>query len=237
MTIQNIINADFDLASLGAKVTEWYDGFKAEATLAGLLETADKAVTSVLPAVAIAGILLALSLVLALFGKKLLGLQKFFGCLIVGFACGVVYATPWVNGFFAVDAWIVGLVAGVVAALLGKLVYVLAYAAVPALATYTVLMGGYYLPESVTAVTKGNLVVALVGAAVVVLVLFLLRKWVEMLGTAVLGGLSTYVCVNAVLAATMGQILDPNVPYIKLAIVAGVALVGFIVQVKTRKQY
>lgn len=243
MTLQNIINADHDFASLGSQISEWYDGLKAEETISGLLGKADSAIASVLPAAAIAGIVLAFSLLLAFFGKKTLGLQKFIGCLIIGAACGVYYVAPWVNTMFTLDAWIVGLIVGVVAALLCKLVYVIGYAVIPGYATYLVLVGGYYLPEAVTSVTKGNWIIGLVGAAVVIVVLFLLRKWVEMLGTAVAGGFAAYACIDALLAATIGggfaQIaaIADYVLYVKIAIIAVIALLGFIVQAKTRRRY
>lgn len=243
MTIQNLINAEFDFAQLGANIKEWYDGLMATESIVSIFDTVDSAISSVLPAAAIAGILLAFSLIIALFGKRLLGFQKFIGALIVGFVCGAALVTPLVAEFVTLEPWIVGLVVGVVAALLSALVYFVGYIVVPGYAVYLVLMGGYYLPTAITDLTKGQWIISLVAAVVVVVILLLLRKWVEMLGTAFLGGWSAYVTLDALLYYTteshfadMSAIAE-YVDIIKIAIIALITLIGFIVQVKTRRRY
>ena len=67
-------------------------------------------------------IMLALALLEAFFGKKLLTVQKFILCFAIGYAAGVHYITPFVHNVFTIRSWIVGLVVGAVSAVLCKVI-------------------------------------------------------------------------------------------------------------------
>lgn len=241
--INNLINAKFDFAAIGVWFSELYASVTAHDGIASLISTAEGYINMV-PAAAVAGILLVLSLIMAFFGKKLLGFMKFVTCFGVGYALGVYYLTAPIQGAFAsIPSWVIGLVVGAVAALLCVLIYFLAYVVGFGYSVYLVLMGGYYLPETITSFTKGNWIVSLAAAAVVIVIALLLRKWIEMLGTAALGGYLAYLSIDSLLVATVGHgvagfdFLAPYELYVKLGVLALIGLVGFIVQVKTRRRW
>ena len=88
----------------------------------------------------------------------------------------------------------------------------------------------------VSAYTYQNLMFSAVAALVVVIITLILRNHVEMLGTAAVGA---YILVRVVDKyyfdfATVGVASETIV---KLAAVAVITLIGFIVQFKTRKRY
>lgn len=177
-------------------------------------------------------ILIALSLVQVFAGKKLLGLQKFLACFVVGYALGAVLLTPVIAEFVQIADWIVGLVVGVVAALLCKPIYFLSYVAVAGYGVYALCMSDV-LPEAVASFTN-NWIVALVAAVVAVVVALLLRKWIEMLGTAALGAWTLFLSVQALLASLSIWFAAEYVIWWELGTLAVGAILGFIVQVKTR---
>ena len=205
----------------------------ANPTIDALLGQAKELLATV-PAIAVIGVLLVLSLIETFAGKKLFGLQKFIAFFAAGFVGGVCFVAPLVQSFFA-NTLVVGLVVGVIAALLYRLIYFLAYAGGIGFVTYYVLFNALLLPATVTAYTKGNLVVSIVAAVVVVVIALLLRKWLETLALAGVGAFGIWYSVS--LGLTVSQIVLPYENYIMLAVVGIFTLFGFIVQVKNRKRY
>ncbi len=176
---------------------------------------------------------LALALVQLLFGKRLLGFQKFVGAFAVGYAASVVYLVPVLADLIPALAdfgWIVGIVVGIIAILLRKIlymaVYIIAFAYIP-----------YYLVYSGSLVEAigGNMIIAAAVAAVVVILAIVLRKWVEMLGLSALGAY----CITKTLDVKFGVIdmIPMDGMLVGLIIVGVLTLIGFIIQVKTRKRY
>ena len=178
-------------------------------------------------------VLMVLALVVALFGKRMFGLLKFLGGFALGFVVGVVFLAPKL-GFL--PSYVTGAVIGLVVALLMKFLY------------YVILVGGvgycaYYVAFTAAVLpvvfnfTKGNLLFSAVVAVVAVVLVLVLRKWFEMLGTAVVGAY--------VLTYALTYVYDiRNIAFLSnygdiplFAVMGLVALVGFIVQVKTRKRY
>lgn len=239
VTTTDFLNATFDFASLWQWITSLFQSMIAHPTVDGYITLAE-GYMAMLPALMVPGAFLVLSLILAFFGKKLLGLQKFIVCFGAGFLVGAVIVHPMIANFIqGISAEILGVVIGVVFGLLCKPAYFLAYIGVAGYSAYLVLMGGYYLPETITAMTKGNMTICLGAAAVAILLALIFRKWIEMLGTAVLGGFCTYLSVDALLLAVTGAGLAafPSAELIKGVAIALVAFLGFVVQVKTRRRY
>ncbi len=181
----------------------------------------------------VAYILLALALVELLFGKRLLGLQKFIGMFALGYAATVVYLVPVLADLIPALAdfgWIVGIVVGIIAILLRKVLYILLYIVAFAYIPYYLVYSG-----SIVASIGGSLIFAGAAAGVVVVLALLLRKWVEMLGLSALGAF----CITKVLDVKLGVI--DMIPFdgmiVGLAMVGVLTLIGFIIQVKTRKRY
>ena len=239
VTSNDLINATFDLGALWEWISAFFKSMFANPAVDGYIQLAEGYLAMV-PALVVPGALLILSLIQAFFGKKLLGLQKFLGCFTLGFVCGVAIVHPFVAAFIqGISAEIIGLIIGIVCGLLCKPVYFLTYVAVAGYSVYNILFGGYYLPETITAMTKGNLVVCAVAAGVAVLLVLIFRKWIEMLGTAALGGWCTYLSADALLIALTGAGVAafPMADVIKIAAIVVVAFLGFVVQVKTRRRY
>ena len=184
----------------------------------------------------IPSVLALLSLIQVFFGKKLLGLQKFLLCLAIGFACGTVFIHPLLCniGITFMADWVVGLIVGVVAAILSRLVYFLAYIVAAGCAGYILCLGGI-LPESISQYLSFWYVG--VGVAVVFVVLaLLLRRFIEMLGTAVLGGYTLFLSFVAILASFGWEIGAEYKIWRTVGFLAVCGLLGFIVQLKTARR-
>ncbi len=225
-----VLAAEFDLSAIGQFFKNLFDG-----SFTGKVEALWEQLWGMAAVIHpfVGFILLALALVELLFGKRLLGFQRFLGAFAVGFAAAMVYLVPVIEGLVPAIAefgWIVGIVVGVIAILLRKLIYILLYIAAFAYIPYYLVFSGTLLPAF-----GGNLIYAAAAAGVVALLALLLRKWVEMLGFAALGAY----CVTKVLDVHFGVI--DMIPFdgmiVGLAIVGVLTLIGFIIQVKTRKRY
>ncbi len=174
-----------------------------------------------------------LALVVALFGKRLYGVLKFLGGFAAGFCVGVALLAPMVS---FIPGWIVGLVVGLVVALLIKFLYYVVVVVGVGYAAYFCAYSATYLPQ-VFNFTKGNLLYSVIVAVVAIVLVLLLLKWIEMLGTAALGGYCfalslAYVYNICNISFLSGFGVIPH--YVVMGIIA---LVGFIIQVKTRKRY
>lgn len=173
--------------------------------------------------------LLMLALVETFFGRKLMKLQRFLFFFAVGFASGVSLLAPIVaSAGVGIPPWIVGVVVGALGAVLSKILYLALYILISGYATYMIFMGGQLLPETVTAFSTGNMIFGLVAAAIAVVFALLLRKWIEMLGTAALGAYFAALSVEA-LAGGLNETIF-------VVIFTTLALLGFIVQAKIRRR-
>ena len=208
---------------------------KADADIVALWEKGLNAISPVLAYLPY--ILLALCLVEAFFGKRLLNLQKFLACFIIGFACGVHYLAPFVDKVFVMPSWITGLVVGLVGAVFCKVIYVLAAAIAAGYATYVIAYTGSVLP-TVTNFTKGNLLFSIIAAAVALILVFILLKVLEMLGTSFLGSWGAVKCINIAIGFMNWYWLAGKTGVIVYWSVIGViTLATFLVQWKTRKRF
>ncbi len=179
-------------------------------------------------------ILMAFGLVLVLFGKKILPVVKFAGLFLIGFGAGVEYLAPLVT---FIPEWVIGLVIGLVAALLCKIFYyVLVIAGVGSIA-YSAFFGGQLGIEAIDGIFKGNTVFSLIPAAVAILLVVLLLKWFEMLATAAYGAWMVAFNLHTVFPYLELDFVANIQEYVFLGLIALIALIGFIVQVKTRKRY
>ena len=98
-------------------------------------------------------------------------------------------------------------------------------------------MGGYYLPATITSFTKGNMMIALVAAAVVIVLALIFSKFIEMAATSALGGWCTALCAIELLGKAGVTLEGKTLTIVKLAIIGVFFIAGTIVQFKTRKRY
>ena len=178
-------------------------------------------------------ILIVLYAAVALFGEKLFGILRFLSFFATGFILGVYWLTPLVLAIIpTLPTWVIGTVAGVVAAVLSKALYFLALAVCAGYSVYLVCMSGMLLPS-----IAGNYTIGLVAAGVAILLVILLRKYVARIGTAMLGGFGVACVVRRWYDYTT---LEPFVGQEWLGVLVAtliVALIGFAVQQKNRERY
>lgn len=226
-----IINASYTFEDIWSKIKTVYTHVT-EVSCVDLVDSVKTALSGVVPFMAY--IIIALALLETFFGKKLIGIQKFVLSFVLGFLGGAAVVAPVISKLVEIPEWISGLVVGVVAAVLCKIVYWLVYVFAAGYSVYMILLSGAYL-EFITASTKGNQVIALAGAVVAIVLALIFRNLIERAGTAALGAWGLVYGVKKLYDFTA---LVPGAEKIVGLVVFGViALVGFIVQVKTRKRY
>ena len=232
MTFDGLIHGEYDFKQIGDEIKSTYDNVAGNVNIEGLWSKVTEFLSSV-PAIAVTGVLLALSLVVVFLGKRLLNFAKYVGFLAVGFCLGVTFLAPIVSEVLPiVPWWAVGLVVGVVAMLMSKMLYFLLYVGAAGYGAYLFSIRGYVLPEF----TNGNLMIGLVVAAVAVAVVLICKKLIEMLGTAALGGFLVSLCVVEMLSQLDIALGSTVLTVIKLAILAILAIIGLVVQYRTRKR-
>ncbi len=174
-------------------------------------------------------VLLAFSVLMAFFGKKLLGPQKFIAFLAVGFGAGEVYVAPLLVDILpSLPAWVSGLVIGLIAALLCKFLYWIAVAVAAGYSVFMILYTDMFftLPEP-------KQIIAAVAALVVIILVFIFLKFFERLGTAFLGG---YLSTVLLMKAVDFSFIPLDLAITKWILVGVIALLGFLVQIATRSR-
>lgn len=230
----DVMEARFDFATIGEYIKNTIDTLKANTAISSLWEAGLAALAAVLPYLAV--VFLALSLVETFFGKKLIDLQKILASFVIGFVLGVQFISPLVDTVFVLEPWIVGLVVGGVALVTYKVIYFLAVVACSGYPVYFVCYTAAYLPE-VTVYTKGNLMYSAIAAAVAIVLVLLLLKYVEILGTAILGGYFSALCIRTMYDFTTLEFLVGYETLSFYVVVGFIALLGFAFQFKTRRRY
>ena len=231
------------------KIINFFNDFKAGKFGYGALKDAvvdfNGAVASEVPVVTdfvasfaayIPYIMMASMLLMAFFGKKLLPLIKFVSFFVGGFGLGVRFIHPLLADIITMEAWISGLVVGILAALIYRLLYVIFFAGAVFFGVYTACYAG--LGETLAGFEDNKAFIFMAVAGVAVILAFILRRFVETLGTSVLGG---YVLAGLIAEHlydyTSLEFLAGNEWIGTLVVTAVIALLGFVVQVKTRKRY
>lgn len=198
--------------------------------VSGILSIVDTALAAILPFLPF--IYLALGVVVLFFGQRLLGVLRFLAVFFVGFVAGVYYLAPIITFIPNLPPWVVGLVVGIVAAVLSKLVYFLAYIVCAFYSVYLVCMTGLVVPE-----IAGNYIVALIVAGIALILALLLKKIIERVGTAFLGGYAIASVVKGWYDFTSLEVFAGYEWLVMLSATLLLTLIGFIVQQKTRRRY
>ena len=184
----------------------------------------------VLPIFAVLAIL---SLVFAVAGRKLMPQAKFIAFFGVAFIFGVGYVSPLLFGAATgIVPPIVGGLLGIIAAFLSKPLYIILYIVAFAYSSYMIFMGGQLLPESIVSFTKDNMVMALVPVCITVVLVVLLRKPIEKIGTALLGGYLFSLCIDKILCDVLAA---ESIPAVSIIIMLVVAIFGATKQLKSKK--
>ena len=182
-------------------------------------------------------IIIILCLVMSFFGKKLMPVLKFLGCFGVGFICGVYFIGPNLMSIINVPPWICGLVLAIIAAVLYRFIYYAAYAVTITYCVYMLCYMGFYMREGAEHTVSKSLVCLAIAIAVTV-VGFIFIKYVEMIGTAVLGGYLISFTVRCMIYDYKTIEWLKDTPWVGAAVITLlVAVPAFVFQYKTRQRY
>ncbi len=175
--------------------------------------------------------------VVALFGKKMIGFLKFVFFFIIGFALGTHLLTPVISAAVEIPGWIVGTVVALVAAVLYRFLYIVLYSAVAGYGMYILAYHGFYL-QGETAYSDGKAIYCLIAAIVAMVVALVFKKYIEMVGTAALGGwLASWIFANFVYNFTVLPVFG-GITWVAILVPAVIiAVFGAVVQIKTRRRY
>ena len=178
-------------------------------------------------------ILAALSLTLAFFGRRILPFAKFVAFFLLGFTLGVSLIAPLLtSASFEVMPLIIGLVMGLLLALLSKSLYIVLYILAFAYSSYMIFMGGQLLPENVVSFTKDNMIISLSVVCVTIVLVVLLRKPIEVVGTSILGGYLFSLCIDRILYELLSI---ERIEAVSIILMVLVGLLGFVKQLKGKK--
>ena len=177
-------------------------------------------------------VLIALCLMVGLFGRRLSGPIRVVLLFAIGFVASVHWVAPFVQQYVpTVPALYVGLAVGLLAAVLSRMIYNFVYIGCIGFDVYNICFNAMFLVE-VTAFTQGNLVYSVgAGVAAVVIALFL-RKYLEMIITAAAGGVGVAFFVKNLFDYTASFSYDPNVTMFVLGAIIAVPM--FIYQYRNR---
>ncbi len=179
-------------------------------------------------------VLIALGAITLFMGRRFFGIFKFLACFAVGYVAGAVIVTPMISTVLTVDASVVGIAVGVVLGVLSQLVYIVAIGGGVGFLTYS-FVAEAAIAELGQLDETGMLICIGIGVAAAIIA-FVVLKYFEMIITSVLGAYLVSVgIVGGVFDFT--ALLPGSELLVELVVIAVLALIGFIVQVKTRKRY
>ncbi len=182
-------------------------------------------------------VLVIFSVLVATFGKKMIGCLKFIFFFVVGFALGVHLIAPLIPPEVIIPSWIIGLVIGVVAGVLYRILYILLYSTVIGYSSYILFYTGFFLTQDLT-YTPGKALTCLLGAALVLVFALIFKRFVEMIGTAALGGwLASWIFANQIYNFTVWPLFDGARWAALLIPTLIIGVLGAWVQIKTRRRY
>lgn len=149
-------------------------------------------------------------LLLGFFGKRWFGYFRSLAFFAAGFVGGYVVLAPYVQTYIpAIDKLVIGASIGVLLAVLSKFIYNAVYVGAIGGAAFLVCYKAYFF-EQLESLTKGNVLVSVAVAVAVAAIALLVRKYVEMLGTAVVGGIGFAFVLNEVFVYTTFVTVHPH---------------------------
>lgn len=182
-------------------------------------------------------VIMLLGIVVGLFGKKMMWLIKFVAFFIFGFTVGVYFLAPVIPESIPIPAWVTGLVIAAISAVLYKFIYIIVYSVGITYVIYRLCYYGFFTVEE-PEYTVGRMLTCLVVALIVLVISFLLFKFVEMYICSALGA---WLLVGGFGMAfvDLGEIaaLGDKSYILELSVILVLSVLAFIFQVKTRRRY
>ena len=225
----NLKEAKFDFTAIGEWISSVYASVLENTTLVDIWNGGLASLSGIAPYLLL--IFLLGSLVIAFFGKKLSAPIKFLTIFVLAFCLGTCYISPLLDPFIVIPHWIMGLMVGAVAAVLYKFVYVVLVISTIGYSVYMTV----YRADVLTSLFSENAVMALIFAAVVLLLLFIFRKYTEIVGFAIFGSWLSAVTVRALYDYTAW--LGDNGAILIWIFTAVISVPAIIVQFKMRKKF
>lgn len=179
-------------------------------------------------------LLIALSLVVGLFGRRQSGLLRVVLLFAVGFVASVFWVAPVVQDFVTIPGYAIGLAFGILGAVMSRMIYDFVYIGCIGFDVYNICFNALFLVE-LTALTQGNMATSVGIAVVATIAALLLRKYLEMIITAGIGGLGIAFFLKQLVDYTVNFNLDPNTSVIVVGILLAIPM--FIYQYYNRILY
>lgn len=182
-------------------------------------------------------ILIVCCLIAAFFGRKIISVLKFFLFFVAGFFLATHFLAPLLPSQIDVHACIIGLVVALVVAVLAKFLYAILYFVFFAYGTYASVFFVLLLnPAESYSNTKA--IVCLAISVVVTVLAFVFRKYIEMTVTSVLGAWAAVVLFAGNIHNFSAWPLFAGREWVGIFVATVIlALLGLLVQVKTRRRY
>ncbi len=179
-------------------------------------------------------VLIVLGAVTLFMGRRFFGAFKFIACFAVGYVLGAVVVAPMVATVLPTDASVVGIAVGVVFGVLSQVIYIVAIGGGSGLLTYM------FVSEAAIAelgqLDDDGMLICIAISVAVAFIAFVVLKYFEMGVTAIVGAyLVSLGIVSGVFDFTL--LFPGSEMLVEIAVIAILAVIGFIVQVKTRKRY
>ena len=228
--INAIINPSVSFDEIFAAITGFLDAFVTNPGVLKLWDTIVSPMGSTLPFVHT--LVLALCLAVAFFGKKMFSLLRFLSFLVLGYAVGLVIVAPILIPIMpTLPDWAVGLVIGFISAIVSKFLYFIVIAVAAGYAVYLALFRG------LLGFASGNIIISLLIAVGAVVLIFQLRKYIEIIITSGLGAWAFAIALTVWWDYTKLGFLD-GIEWLGIMIVTlVVGAFGFIVQFRMRERY
>ena len=221
MTFFGFIRAEYGFAEIFGWLSDKHSQLFSSSAAHSLWDM----VTGALPAVWLGVLILLLSLVQVFFGRKLLKVENTLFFAYVGFLLGEYVLTSIVP--LQILPWILGIIIGIMLAIAAKDLYYIMYGFVGVYVPFCILYGGHYLPESISAITMGNLIIGLAVSAIIGFLFFLIRRSVECIFTSAIGAVGFLAALNILLGEFFGIAIEGLVSIIVIAVFT---IVGAVVQ-------
>ncbi len=227
-------NATFGFQEIITAIVDFYNNLFLDYNISQLIGGMQWHLQFVAPAIPV--ILLILFGVVALTGKRIFGFIRCTAFVIAGFLVGIYTLSPIILEVIpALPTWVIGLVTGVVSGVLSKVMYYISIVLVSGYSAYILCVRG--IIPGISSFTSGNWLVGLICAAIVIAAVIILLKYIEMAGTAMLGGFGMASIIRGWYDYTTLELFVGREWLGVLTLTLIIALVGFIVQWRTRERY
>ena len=227
--LDSVKEARFDFKVISDAIAKLYQNIASDPNVVGIV---DSIMNTIRPLYcSIMTILVICCVLIALFGRKMISVLKFIFFFVIGFFLGAHLLAPLIPPEVAIPPVIVGLIVGFVAAVLYRFLYVVLYSVAFGYSTYVLLYNGSIIHEEMV-YSLGKSALCLICAIVVVVVALIFKRFIEMVGTAFLGGwLAVKLFDATILPYSGGNLVAIMIPAVIIA------AIGAVVQIKTRRRY